>query len=768
MITKIQPFEGINSIAVIGNYLPRQCGIATFTKDLVEGLSARAPDISTWAVAMNDKVQGYAYPDKVRFEIHQNKYADYAIAAQFLNISHPDIVCLQHEFGIFGGPAGSHLLKLLSDLHMPVVTTLHTVLKDPSVEYRTVMIKLGKLSDKLVVMSRKAEHFLHDIYGIPREKIAFIHHGIPEMPFIDSSFHKDKFGVEGKKVLLTFGLLSSNKGIETVLNALPAVIEKFPDVMYIILGTTHPHVLKTEGEAYRIMLQQIVHKLNISDHVIFQNNFVALRDLCEFLGIADIYITPYLKEAQITSGTLAYAMGTGKAIISTPYWYATEMLADSRGKIVPFNNPNALAEQINELLVDDTQRHAMRKKAYTFTREAIWKEVSQKYLEVFSEVRQNRILCPRPRHSYVGNIKAITRFDLPEIKLNHLKSMTDDTGMLQHADHTIPNRLHGYCTDDNARALLVAALGQKYLPTNGLGLDALCGHYLGFLLYAYNEKTGRFRNFMTYARQWSKEAWSEDPHGCALWCLGKAVAFLENSGHLEMSTVLFKKAIIAAESFRSPLAVAFCLVGLDAYLERFSGDRDARRIRDVLATRLFTQFKENKTDDWPWAEDSLNYANAKLPHALLVSGHKMENREMVKMGLDSLKWLLSIQTTDNHFAPIGCKGWYRKEGKRARFDQQPIEAKAMVEACAAAYNISHDRQWFESAVLCFNWFLGHNDLNMPLYDPKTGGCMDGLMVDGINQNQGAESTLAWLLSLMTLQKLYADELLHQSSPGLLA
>lgn len=675
MVANGQSFEGIDSIAVIGNYLPRQCGIATFTRDLVEGLSDRAKDVQCWAVAMNDRIEGYAYPEKVRFEINQNTLADYGVAAQFLNISHTDIVCLQHEFGIFGGPAGSHLLKLLSDLHMPVVTTLHTVLKDPSPEYRSVTVKLGELSDKLVVMSRKAEHFLHEIYGIPREKIAFIHHGIPDMPFIDSSFHKDKFGVEGKKVLLTFGLLSPNKGIETVLQALPAVIEHHPEVVYIILGTTHPHVLKTNGEAYRIMLQQMVHNLNISDHVIFQNNFVVLRELCDFLGIADIYITPYLEEAQITSGTLAYAMGTGKAVVSTPYWYAEEMLAEGRGKTVPFNSPNALAEQVNALLCDDTQRHAIRKKAYTFTRDAVWSEVCQNYLDLFSEVRHNRIRHPRPRHSYVSHIKAITRFDLPEIKLDHLKSMTDDTGMLQHANYTIPDRRHGYCTDDNARALLAAAMGQKYLPTNGLGLDALSGHYLGFLLYAYNEQNGRFRNFMTYARQWSEEIGSEDSHGRALWCLGKALAFLENPGHLATSTVLFKEALIAAESFRSPRAVAFCLVGLDAYLDKFSGDSDARRIRDVLAQRVFSQFCENKTEDWPWVEDTLNYGNAKLPHALLVSGHRMKHNEMVKMGLDSLLWLLSIQTADHHFAPVGCNGWYRKKGNGPGLTSSPSKPK---------------------------------------------------------------------------------------------
>ncbi len=753
--------EAIKSIAVIGNYLPRQCGIATFTRDLVEGLSAISPDMDCWTVAMNDTLKGYPYPEKVRFEINQNILSDYGIASQFLNITGADIVCLQHEFGIFGGAAGSHLLKLLGDLHMPVVTTLHTVLKDPAPEYRDVMCKLCDLSDKLVVMSHKAEGFLEDIYGVPREKIAFVHHGIPDMPFIDSSFNKDKFEVEGKKVLLTFGLLSPGKGIETALQALPAVLKKHPDVVYIILGRTHPHVLKSQGEAYRIMLQQMVHKLGISGHVIFQNSFVALRELGEFLGIADIYITPYPEEAQITSGTLAYAMGTGKAIVSTPYWYAVEMLADGRGKIVPFKNSDALAEQINALLDNDGQRHAMRKKAYTFTREAVWKEVSQRYLEIFREVRQNRIRHPRPRYSYIEDIEAITRFDLPEIKLDHLNALTDDTGLLQHADHTIPDRGHGYCTDDNARALLVTVLGQKYLPANGFGLDALAGHYLGFLLYAFDSENGRFRNFMDYSRQWIKEIGSEDSHGRALWCLGKAVAYLENPSHLAVSTVLFKRALGVAEYFFSPRAAAFSLIGLDAYLGKICGDSNARRIRDILANRLFAQFKAHGTKDWPWLEDALNYANAKLPQALILSGNRMQRSDMVDMGLSSLRWLLTIQTHDHHFAPIGSNGWYEKGGKRTRFDQQPIEAKAMVEACVEAYNITRDRQWFENSVMSFNWFLGHNDLNMPLYDPKTGGCRDGLMVDGINQNQGAESTLAWLLSLLTLQNLYADEIFNQ-------
>ncbi len=764
MTSAIKYYEGINSVAVIGNYLPRQCGIATFTTDLVESISAEAPDIECWAVAMNDKPEGYPYPEKVHFEISRNKLNDYSIASQFLNISQTDIVCVQHEFGLFGGPAGSHLLKLLSDLRMPVVTTLHTVLKDPPPEYRAVMCKLSDLSDKLVVMSHKAEDFLKDIYNVPEDKIAFIHHGIPDTPFIDSSFNKDKFGVEGKKVLLTFGLLSPNKGIENVLQALPAVIKKYPEAVYIVLGTTHPNILKFHGDEYRIMLQQLVRKLGIGEHVIFQNRFVELKELCEFLGIADIYITPYLEEAQITSGTLAYAMGTGKAIISTPYWYATEMLDEGRGRIVPFSDPGAMAEQIIDLLGSDLDRHAMRKKAYMFSRDAIWKEVSRKYLQVFSEVRQTRTRNPRPRHSYVENIKAITNFELPEIKLDHMKAFTDDTGILQHANYTIPDRTHGYCTDDNARALLVAAMGQKYLPTNGFGLDSLSSHYLGFLLYAYNEKNGRFRNFMTYSRQWMEEIGSEVAHGRSIWCLGKAVAFFQNPGHLAMSTTLFKKALRVAENFHSPRSIAFSLVGIHAYLDKFSGDSDARRVREVFADRLFNQFKNYATDDWPWLENSLNYGNGKLPHALLLSGLRMQRNDMIDMGLRSLKWLLAVQTEDKHFVPIGSNGWYEKGGSRARFDQQPIEANAMVEACVEAFNITRDRAWFEDAAMCFNWFLGQNDLNMSLYDPKTGGCRDGLMADGINQNEGAESTLAWLLSLMTLQKLYADEILNQLPP----
>jgi len=756
-------YEGINSVAVIGNYLPRQCGIATFTTDLISALTSEAPEINSWSVVMNDQPEGYNYPDKVRFEINQNILSEYSVAAEFMNISQADIVSVQHEFGIFGGAAGSHLLKLLGELRMPIVTTLHTVLKDPQPDYREVMLRLVELSDKLIVMSHKAFKILQEGYGVQKEKIVFIHHGIPDLPFVDPNFYKEKFAVEGKKVLLTFGLLSPTKGIETVLQALPKVVQKHPDVAYIILGATHPHILKAQGEEYRIGLQQLVSKLGLSEHVIFQNRFVEQETLYEFLGVADIYITPYLDEAQITSGTLAYAMGTGKAVISTPYWYATEMLDEGRGRIVPFNDPDAMAEQIIDLLDNETERHGLRKKAYTFCREAIWKEVARQYLQVFSDVRVQRAKNPRAYHLYKHDVIAITKFLIPPIKLDHLKTMTDDTGIFQHATYTIPNLDHGYCTDDNARVLVVAVMRKKYLTNNIAWFESLSSRYLSFLHHAFNTETGRFRNFMNYSRQWLEEVGSEDSHGRAVLGLGRSIAVLDNPGQLAMATKLFTQSIGCLEKLVAPRAIAFAIVGIHAYLTKFSGDSEVRRIRDILADQLLQRFTDKASEDWPWLENRVTYSNGSIPQALLLSGQSMQREDMIEMGLRSLEWLLKIQTKDGHFTPVGNNGWYQKGGTMARFDQQPIEANTMIDACVEAYNVTRDLNWIESAVKCFNWFLGDNDLNMPLYDPKTGGCRDGLLANGINQNEGAESSLAWLLSLITIQKLNADVILKQPS-----
>ncbi|UCG69981.1 MAG: glycosyltransferase family 4 protein [Thermoplasmata archaeon] len=762
MISPIKYHEELNSIVFIGNYLPRRCGIATFTTDLLGAVSAEITNGKCSAIVMNDIPEGYVYPPQVRFEINQNKLSDYKQAAEFLNMNQIDIVCLQHEYGIFGGPAGSNIIQLLNDLRMPVVTTLHTVLKEVTHEQALVVKQLIDLSDRLVVMSEKAREFLIDIHSAPEEKIVFIHHGIPDTPFIDPSYYKDQFGVEGKKVILTFGLLSPNKGIEYMIQALPQITKKHPDIAYIILGATHPHVLKAHGEEYRLNLQRMARKLDVAEHVIFQNRFVTLEELCEFLGTADIYVTPYTAEEQIVSGTLSYALGTGKATISTPYWYAKEMLADRRGYLVPFKNPDALADMVINLLDNHIERNAMRKRAYTYSRSAIWKEVARRYLEVFSEVKSERSRRPRTIF-YLKRPQQPIFLELPEINLNHVNTLTDDTGILQHAIFNLPNRVHGYCTDDNARALMLSAMVRQFMPPQEGLLSKLCTCYLSFLHYAFNEEIARFRNFKTYDRRWLEEQGSEDSHGRAIWGLGVSVSCFDDPGLLSISATLFNKALVAAEGFISLRAMAFALVGIHAYLARFPGDSAVRRTREVIANRLYEAFNANCLPDWPWCEDVLTYANGKLPHALILSGQWMYNSEMLTKGLQALEWLAELQLGEGHYIPIGNNNWYKRTENRARFDQQPLEAHSMIDACIEAFNVTQDKKWIDRATTCFNWFLGDNDLHVSLYNPRTGGCRDGLNPDGVNPNEGAESTLAWLLSLTALHKLAADNILSINS-----
>ncbi len=751
--------QGCNSIAFIGNYMPRRCGIATFTTDLLSAVAAETSPEACFSVAVNDTPEGYRYPQQVRFEINQNKLSDYKRAAEFLNMQQVDVVSLQHEYGLYGGSAGAAIMGLLRSLRMPVVTTLHTVLRSPDPQQSQVMRQLIDISERLVVMSRKAFGFLTDAYGAPAEKIAFIHHGIPDTPFIDPSYYKDQFGVEGRKVILTFGLLSPSKGIDQMLRALPAVIARHPDVVYIVLGATHPHVLKSNGEEYRLGLQQMAKKLGVMDNVIFQNRFVSIEELCEFLGTADLYVTPYPREDQITSGTLAYALGTGKAVISTPYWYASEMLEDGRGRLVPFDSPRALAAAIIDLLDNDTERNAMRKRAYMFTRAAVWKEVARQYLAVFADVKAQRAERPRPS-LFQKSYARPAYFDLPEINLGHLQALTDETGIFQHATYTLPNREHGYCTDDNARALIVATMGRKFMTAHEPLINRFTSTYFGFLQHAFNEETGRFHNFMTYDRRWLAEQGSEDSHGRSIWGLGVAAACMDDPGLLNICATLFNKALKAVPQFEFPRTWAFVNIGIHAYLARYPGDSEAKRIRALTAGRLFELFCSRSQDDWPWAEDVLTYANGRLPHALILSGQWMSDGDMLACGLRSLDWLCEIQMLDNHFVPIGNKGWYGRGGARARFDQQPIEAHAMIDACIEAFNATQDRTWLDRALRCFNCFLGDNDLGIPLYTPRSGGCRDGLKPDGVNQNQGAESTLAWLLALTAVHKLTADNILH--------
>jgi glycosyltransferase involved in cell wall biosynthesis len=748
-------------IAVIGNYLPRQCGIATFTTDLCSALSAEFGTARLLALPVNDTLQGYDYPERVRWSLAQDDVSSYKEAAEFLNFNNIDMVCLQHEYGIFGGPAGSHILHLLRNLKMPVVTTLHTVLREPNPDQLVVMEEIAELSDRLIVMSQLSSQFLQEIFKVPGGKIDMVPHGVPDLPFLDPNFYKDKFGVAGKAVLLTFGLLSPNKGIENVIQALPQILSRHKNVVYIVAGATHPHILRREGEKYRETLRALAKEVGVESQVIFHNRFVSPEGMVEFIGAADIYITPYRHEAQVVSGTLAYALGAGKAIISTPYWHAIELLDDRRGALVPFDSPEAIAQKTVELLDTPAVRHAMRKRAYLFAREMIWKRVAQGYMESFSRVRSDRMETPRVQFSARAIPKALDQ--LPELNLDHLGSLTDDTGILQHAIFTIPNRGEGHTTDDNARALILSVMlesaGDGRTKAN-LSVSDFSARYLSFLEHAFNAATGRFRNFLGYDRRWNEPEGSEDCHGRAVWALGSVLGRSSDQGLRCASGRLFEAALPAVVGFHSPRACAYTLLGIREYLHAFSGDRDAQRVQEKLAHRLLRMYESLRRPDWKWFENILAYGNARLSQAMLLVGSACSNDQMLAAGIESLDWLMETQRCpiNGHFIPIGSQGFYRQDGEKARFDQQPLEAAGAVSACLEAYRMTGDNRWRDQAWSAFNWFLGDNDLQLPLYDSVTGGCRDGLHPERANENQGAESTLSFLIALLEMRSLQNFEI----------
>lgn len=749
----MQTTSPVRTVAVLGTYIPRLCGLATFTSDLTVALSRAAPDVDSWAMAMNDRGEGYAYPDQVRFEVHQDRLAEYRQAAEFLEHSHADVLCLQHEFGIFGGPAGRHILQLLRDVHLPLVTTLHTVLCDPNADQRAVLDELAARSDRLVVMSERAASVLQEVYRVPAGRIAVIPHGIPDVPFMDPNYFKQQLGVEGRTVILTFGLLSAGKGIEYMIEALPDVVRAFPDVVYVVLGATHPHVLAHEGEAYRERLQELARTLGVEQHVRFHNRFVPLEELCTFLGAAELYVTPYLGAAQASSGTLAYALGSGNAVISTPYWVAEELLADGRGLLTPFRDSQTLAENVLSLLHDRTRMHAMRKLAYAHTRSMVWSEVARRFLKLFAEVKVERFTRPFAEHR--PRRPALDPRVLPPIAIDHLLALTDDTGIYQHARLAIPQRAHGYCTDDNARALLVAVRAPSALRPK---LNTAAVRYASFLEHALHPDSKRFRNFMTYDRQWTEDVGSDDCHGRAVWALGEAIERGTPVWLFGCAIQLFQEAIGALEQISSPHALALAAPGLHAYLRRFPGDRSVRKAYIGLVQSLHAQFLENEQPGWQWPEEMLTYDNARMPLALLQAGRLLEDPTLADAGLRMLDWLMEVQISpEGHFMAIGNRGWYPRGGRRARFDQQPLEAHASLDACLEAFALTGDTAWRDRAHACFGWFLGHNDLRTPLVDLSSGGCRDGLHGEGANQNLGAESTLAWMLSLMAMHEAMSGE-----------
>ena len=739
--------KNIRRVALLGNHLPRQCGIATFTTDLSDAIASVGSDLDCFVLAMNDGRRQYDYPGRVRFELRDNDARAYARAADFLNVNAVDVISVQHEYGIFGGKAGSHLLPLLRGLRMPIVTTLHTVLASPNLHQRRVMDEITALSARLVVMTAGGATLLQEVHGVDEDKIDVIPHGIPNVPFAGS---KSRLGVEGRPLILTFGLLSPDKGIESVIDALPTVLSHFPDAIYIVLGATHPHIIERQGETYRVMLEDRAKRLGVDGNVIFHNRFVSEAELSEFLAAADIYITPYLNPEQITSGTLAYALGAGKAVISTPYAYARELLADGRGILVPWKDPSAIAAEVVGLLDDPEKRMELRLRAARHGRAMLWPAVAHAYLRSFERARTEQE--HRLHAAFRVQTLATRPAELPDINLDHVAIMSDDTGILQHAKFSVPRYDEGYCVDDNARALMLMTLIEEAGADDPALVRTLASRYLAFVNHAFDRPSGRFRNFMSFSRAWHDEQGSEDSHGRALWALGTVVGCSANPGRLSLAGELFHAALPAVSTFSSPRAWAYALLGIEQYLHAFEGDRNVQTAGREISDRLHGLFRRTDRPDWPWCENRVTYCNARLPQALIASGSWTGDAEMTATGVRSLEWLMTVQRTpDGYFAPVGTNGFFDRGMTAATFDQQPVEACATVSACMHAFRATGDHRWSEHARRAFTWFLGQNQLQQALYDPLSGGCRDGLHADRLNENEGAESTLSFLLALVDMR-----------------
>ncbi len=736
-------------IAFIGNHLPRQCGIATFTHDLRGAVAAARLDWETGVVAITQPGCSHAYPPEVLYEIREDVVEDYRDAAAFLEARGTDLVCLQHEFGIFGGPAGEYVLQLLSRLTVPLVTTLHTVLDSPNPAQRRVMDRIIARSSTLIVMAERARTFLRGVHDVPEDRIKIIAHGVPDVPWRDPADVKATFGLEGRPVILTFGLLSPNKGIETVLDAMPAILRVCPNAVYVVLGATHPNLVREQGEQYRERLTAQARAVGAEDNVRFVNQFVDQQTLLNHIAMCDVYVTPYLNEAQMTSGTLSYAFGLGAAVVSTPYWHATELLRDDLGVLVPFGDSNAVGREISRLVTDEEARNAMRRRAYATGRRMAWPEIGSIYAEVMDlSARRVRVTEPKPprRLSAISDASA-----LPEIRLDHLLSFCDGTGLSQHGKYTIPDREYGYCTDDNARALLLACalerLGEPKMPAD------LTSRFAAFLQHAWNPATRRFRNFMSYDRVWTEDIGSEDSHARALWALGDYVRTGVNR-RPSWADALFLEALPSAETFVHPRAWAFTLLGLDPWCHATGGDLAARGVRAELANRLTAMSDVRGSEEWIWFEEALAYDNARLSQALIQTGTACDDQRQLSAGLRTLEWLMARQTTHlGLFRPVGTDSFGRAREAPRPFDQQPLEVAASISACLAAWRATQDPIWHARAITAFRWFLGHNDLATGLADIETGGCADGLHPGGRNENMGAESMLSYLLGLAELRSL---------------
>jgi glycosyltransferase involved in cell wall biosynthesis len=737
-------------LAFIGTYPPRECGIGTFTNNLFNSMLARNGSWNNenegYVVALNDNNIVYEYPEEVKLTIRQEQQGDYLKAVKFINLSGADLCVLEHEFGIFGGQNGVYILPLLHRLEIPLIVTLHTILKTPSYNEKAVLQEICKMANRIVVMSHKAIDFLVNIYKVPKDKIVFIEHGVPDIHFNREKSRKE-FKLESRKVLLTFGFIGRNKGIETVIKALPKVIEKHPDIIYIVLGKTHPNVLRHSGEEYRIFLMRLVKNLQIEKHVIFLNEFIDEQDLFKYLCASDIYITPYLNEAQITSGTLSYAIGVGSAVISTPYWHAAELLAEGRGKFFNFNDSDNLTSTITELLDKPEGLRELKRKAYEYGRKITWPKTGEKYVLLAKNI------LSEGQHPVEKLETVMDLLILPPFSLVHINRLTDDTGIIQHAKFGIPNLKEGYCLDDNARALLMVLMA--YRQIKDIGALELSPIYLSYIHYMQNAD-GSFRNFLSFSRNFLDNVGSEDSFGRTIWALGYLMGNAPNDAYYQTGRLVFFNAAPNFEKLKSIRSIANTMIGISYYLQSNpSDDSMTERLRN-LAKILIQHYEENETEDWKWFESLLAYDNGILPLALLHSAKILHDTKITKTAIESMNFLTKHTLKENYLSIIGNEKWYKKEGERSVFAQQPIDAMAMVLMYHQAFHVTKDKDYLNKLYTSFLWFLGENDLRMSLYDFETQGCCDGFESYGVNRNQGAESSLAYLISHLTVLQAYED------------
>lgn len=732
----------IKRIALIGNFLPRRCGLATFTTDSFNAIRDRFPDVSVDIYAMTDPGQSYDYPDFVT-SIAQNDPAAYVEAARKIEQSGAELIWVQHEFGIFGGDAGSHLLRLLDRVTAPVVVTLHTILEDPSPDQRHVIDALLRRSAKAIVMADAGREILMRRYGARASQIAIVKHGIPDRPFAAPDAMKDKLGLAGHDVILTFGLLSPDKGIETIIEALPAIVETSArPVLYVVLGATHPHLVSREGEAYRDSLKAQAAALGVQDNIQWVDAFVELDELTDYLTAADIYVTPYLNPAQITSGTLSYSIGLGKPVVSTPYIHARELLAADHGRLVEFRDSAGFAREISDLLADDATRDVLRERAYALGRTMIWPRYAEAVMGEMQIIRESA-----PARIPAAANRAIPR----SVSFQAIERLSDATGMFQHSLYSVPDRNHGYCIDDNARALLLmngltSLSDQKH--------DQWAPIYASFIQYAWNPDQAAFRNFMGFDRAWLEEVGSEDSFGRTLWAIG-VTARDNRLGQLRRwASNLFDQVGGHALKLASPRTHAFAILGATAVMDAHPGHALAREIVATMGESLLSLVARNRRPDWAWFEIVLAYDNCRLPEALLRAGKALGRQDMIDVGLETLEWIISQQTAEKgHFRAVGTDSFGKPFAPPEPFDQQPLEAWATIDACGIAHGITGDESWREKAMTAYRWYLGENDLGLALADPVTGECFDGLMPHGVNLNQGAESVLAFHLATCAMEKL---------------